>query len=101
MLETEIVKLTAAIKMLTAAIDASQPKQVEVSVQPIAKLPEAVSVINIGVNSLQSRCLELSRINKDNNAKIKVLIKSYGGNLINDIPESQLTDFATKLEELA
>lgn len=95
MLETEIKNLTAAIKLLTDALDKNHP-----AAQPKAEAPVAEEP-TVNVDSLQQRCLELTGVDKSNSPKIKAIIASYGGRLVKDIPADKLGDFAAKLEELA
>lgn len=95
MLETEIKNLTAAIQLLTDAVNKNQS-----IIQPKAEAPVAEDP-TVNVDSLQQRCLELTGIDKSNSPKIKAIIASYGGRLVKDIPADKLGDFAAKLEELA
>ena len=116
MLETEIKRLTAAIELLTAALDNRQPAQEPAAVEPEqepdqepvfkSEMYAAATITNIdrpsaNVDGLQSRCLELTRIDRSNSAKIKELVASYGVKLLKDIPANLLGEFAAKLEELA
>jgi len=104
MLETEIKNLTAAIQLLTEAVNKNQPQApaaapVPVVEEPKVEAPAAAATAN--VDSLQKRCLELTTIDKSNSPKIKAIIASYGGKLVKDIPADKLDDLASKLEELA
>lgn len=115
MLETEIKRLTAAIELLTAALDnrqldlqldAVEPEQEQEQEpnQEPAEQPKELGQTKCpaaNVDGLQSRCLELTRIDRANSAKIKELVASYGVKLLKDIPANLLGEFAAKLEELA
>ena len=94
MLETEIKNLTAAIQLLTDAVNKNQS-----IIQPKAEAVDTTPTVD--VDSLQQRCLELTTIDKSNSPKIKAIIASYGGRLVKDIPADKLGDFAAKLEYLA
>jgi len=101
MLETEIKNLTAAIQLLTDAVNKNQPTS-----QPEAPAAEPAPVVEIpvataNVDGLQSRCLELTRIDRANSAKIKAIIASYGASVLKDVPADKLGELAAKLEELA
>lgn len=99
MLETEIKNLTAAIQLLTDAVNKNQP-----TAQPKVEAVHTTTAVETdapSVDTLQQRCLELTGIDKNNSAKIKAIIASYGGRLVKDIPADKLGDFASKLEELA
>jgi len=101
MLETEIKNLTAAIQLLTEAVNKNQLKAaapVPVVEEPKAETPAAAPTAT--VEGLQQRCLELTTIDKSNSPKIKAIIASYGGKLVKDIPADKLDDFASKLEAL-
>lgn len=100
MLETEIKNLTAAIKLLTDAVNKNQP-----TAQPEAPAAEPVPVVEIdtpgaNVEVLQARCLELTRIDRANSPKIKAIIASYGASVLKDVPADKLGELAVKLEEL-
>ena len=103
MLETEIKNLTAAIELLIQALDKKQPAAEPKAKAPKAKAkaPAAVAVPIPNVDALQTRCLDITRIDRANSAKIKDLIGSYGVNLLKDIAPESLQEFAAKLEELA
>lgn len=99
MLETEIKNLTAAIQLLTDAVNKNQS-----IIQPKVEAVHTATAVETdapSVDTLQQRCLELTGIDKNNSAKIKAIIASYGGRLVKDIPADKLGDFAAKLEELA
>jgi hypothetical protein len=68
--------------------------------KPKAEKPKPTTP-TVTVDSLQTRCLELTRADKGNSPKIKTIIASYGGKLVKDIPAESLEEFASKLEELA
>jgi hypothetical protein len=103
MLENEIKNLTVAIQLLTDAVNKNHlVAQAEIQA-PVAE-PAPVVEINtpsVSIDILQSRCLELTRIDRDNNPKIKAIISSYGAALLKDVPADKLADLAAKLEELA
>jgi hypothetical protein len=111
MLETEIKRLTAAIELLTATIDKKQLGFDFNAEQPAAEATisktETVGLVSkpssptVTVDALQTRCLELTRVDKANSPKIKAIIASYGGRLVKDIPAEKLEEFALRLEELA
>ena len=99
MLETEIKNLTAAIQLLTDAVNKNQS-----IIQPKTEAVDTTLAVEAdapSVDTLQQRCLELTGFDKNNSAKIKAIIASYGGRLVKDIPADKLGDFAAKLEELA
>lgn len=107
MLETEIQKLTKAIQLLTDAINANMAQVAPVplveqptalAVEPVAEEPAAPSA---NVEALQTRCLELTRIDRANSPKIKAIIATYGAAVLKDVPADKLDELAAKLEELA
>ena len=110
MLETKIDKLTSAIERLIKTLDTAQltfdfDKAASASTpaeKPKAEKPAPKPTTpTVTVDSLQTRCLELTRADKGNSPKIKTIIASYGGKLVKDIPAESLEEFASKLEELA
>ncbi len=107
MLETKIDKLTSAIERLIKTLDTAQlafdfDKAASAATQPKAeKAAPKPTTPTVTVDSLQTRCLELTRADKGNSPKIKTIIASYGGKLVKDIPAESLEEFASKLEELA
>ena len=105
MLETKIENLTSAIERLIEALD---KKQLSLQLdQPVMFITERAQtqpdtpVDNVSVETLQQRCLEITRIDRANSAKIKELIAVYGVSLLKDIPVDKLAEFSEKLEELA
>lgn len=100
MLETEIKNLTAAIQLLTDAVNKNQPQAPAAAPVPVVEEPKADETPTVNVDGLQKRCLELTTIDKSNSPKIKAIIASYGGKLVKDIPANLLGEFAAKLEEL-
>jgi hypothetical protein len=103
MLETEIKNLTAAIELLIQALEKKQPAAEPKSKATKAKAeaPAAVAIPTPKVDALQTRCLDITRIDRANSAKIKKIIASYGVDLLKDIAPESLQEFAAKLEELA
>ena len=107
MLETEIKNLTAAVRRLTEVMDKSQLSlQLETpEPSPVTELnvkePEPAKWPSANVDGLQSRCLELTRIDRANSPKIKAIIASYGAAILKDVPADKLGELASKLEELA
>jgi hypothetical protein len=109
MLETEIKRLTAAIERLTTVLDKSQLSLALDAAEPKAEKPveeakaeKPAEEPSVTVDALQTRCLELTRIDRANSPKIKALVASYtNGKLLKDIPANLLEEFAAKLEELA
>ena len=107
MLETEIKNLTAAIKLLTDALDKNHPVAQAETTEPspvpelIVKAPEPPKSPGANVEVLQARCLELTRIDRANSPKIKAIIASYGAAVLKDVPADKLGELAVKLEELA
>lgn len=108
MLETEIKNLIAAIERLTEAVDKNQlslqleaptAEPVVEAEQPVVEAPK-VEQDTPSVDSLQQRCLEITRIDRANSAKIKDIIAEYGAALLKDIPADKLGEFSTKLEAL-
>jgi len=102
MLETEIKNLTAAIERLIETLD---KKQLTLGLdapaeQPVVEAPK-VEQDTPSVDSLQQRCLEITRIDRANSAKIKDIIAEYGAALLKDIPADKLGEFSIKLEALA
>lgn len=120
MLETEIQKLTKAMLALTDAINAASmaPAPVEapavepVVEQPVVEQPTALAVEPVApaveptapsanIEALQTRCLELTRIDRANSPKIKAIIATYGAAVLKDVPADNLGELAAKLEALA
>jgi uncharacterized FlaG/YvyC family protein len=112
MLETKIDKLTSAIERLIKTLDtaqlafdfdkaASAASAATVSKTETVQSEPKPAAPTVTVDSLQTRCLELTRADKGNSPKIKTIIASYGGKLVKDIPAESLEEFASKLEELA
>ena len=114
MLETEIKNLTAAIKLLTDALDKNHPAAQPEAPAPAAEpapvfkptLYAAATITNIDrpsadLEALQTRCLELTRIDRANSPKIKAIIASYGAAVLKDVPADKLGELSVKLEELA
>lgn len=109
MLETKIDKLTSAIERLIKTLDTAQlafdfdkAASAASAEKPKAEKPAPKPTKpTVTVDSLQTRCLELTRADKGNSPKIKTIIASYGGKLVKDIPAESLEEFASKLEELA
>jgi hypothetical protein len=120
MLETEISKLTAAIERLIETLDkqpvAAEPKAESPKVEapvveaPVVEAPKVAAPVveepkveqdTPSVDSLQQRCLELTRIDRANGVKIKAIIAEYGAALLKDIPADKLGEFSIKLEQLA
>jgi uncharacterized coiled-coil DUF342 family protein len=108
MLETEIKNLIAAIERLTEAVDKNQlslqleaptAEPVAEAEQPVVEAPK-VEQDTPSVDSLQQRCLEITRIDRANSAKIKDIIAEYGAALLKDIPADKLGEFSIKLEAL-
>jgi hypothetical protein len=108
MLETEIKNLTAAIerlietldkKQLTLGLDAPAEQPVAEADQSVVEAPK-VEQDTPSVDSLQQRCLEITRIDRANSAKIKDIIAEYGAALLKDIPADKLGEFSIKLEAL-
>ena len=106
MLETEIKNLTAAIKLLTDALDKNHPVAQAETPEPspvpelIVKAPEPPKWPSANVDVLQARCLEITRIDRANSPKIKAIIASYGASVLKDVPADKLGELAVKLEEL-
>jgi uncharacterized FlaG/YvyC family protein len=109
MLETKIDKLTSAIERLIKTLDTAQltfdfektASEATVSKTETVQSEPKPTTPSVTVDSLQTRCLELTRADKGNSPKIKTIIASYGGKLVKDIPAESLEEFASKLEELA
>lgn len=104
MLETKIDKLTSAIERLIKTLDTAQLTfdfDKTASTATVSKTELKPAAPTVTVDSLQTRCLELTRADKGNSPKIKTIIASYGGKLVKDIPAESLEEFASKLEELA
>lgn len=106
MLETEIQKLTKAIQLLTDAVNANMAQAtpdplveqpVTLAVEPVVEQPTAPAA---NVEALQTRCLELTRIDRANSPKIKAIIATYGAAVLKDVPTDKLGELAAKLEEL-
>jgi hypothetical protein len=103
MLETEIKNLVAAIQLLTDAVNKNHlSPQIEAPAEQLVVEAEAPKVEQdtLNVDSLQQRCLEITRIDRANSAKIKDIITEYGVNLLKDIPADKLGEFSVKLEQL-
>lgn len=107
MLETEIQKLTKAIQLLTDAVNANMAQAAPVplveqpaalAVEPVVEEPTAPAA---NVEALQTRCLELTRIDRANSPRIKAIIAAYGAAVLKDVPADKLGELAAKLEELA
>lgn len=103
MLETEIKNLVAAIQLLTDAVNKNHLSQ-QIEAPAVEAVVEAeapkVEQDTPNVDSLQQRCLEITRIDRANSAKIKDIIAEYGVNLLKDIPAEKLGEFSVKLEQL-
>lgn len=77
-------------------------QSVTLAVEPVVEEPVVEQpVSSVSVDALQTRCLELTRIDRANSPKIKAIIASYGASVLKDIPADKLGEFAAKLEELA
>ena len=108
MLETEIKNLTAAIQLLTDAVNKNQLAAQPKAPAPAAELARVVEAIVeppafIGhqiIEVLQARCLELTRIDRANSPKIKAIIASYGAAVLKDVPADKLGELSVRLEEL-
>lgn len=104
-LENKLTELTAAIERLIDALDKKQlTLELDAPVeQPVVEEPStpAVEVGAPSVDALQTRCLELTRIDRANSPKIKAIIATYGAAVLKDVPADKLGELAAKLEELA
>jgi len=109
-IEYKITELTKAIQLLTDAVNANMAQaapaplvQQPVAEEPVAEEPStpAVEVDAPSVEALQTRCLELTRIDRANSPKIKAIIATYGAAVLKDVPADKLGELAAKLEELA
>lgn len=101
MLETEIKNLTAEIALLRGILE-DLSKTLNVSVPPIVSKPTPQFVdAGVTVQELQDLCLELTRANRENKAKIKEIIASFDGSKV--LAEVNPKDFEAlkkTLEEL-
>jgi len=113
MIEKKITDLTNAIERLIVTLDKSQTTpdvkhseksecfKTDADPKPIVVIPAVeINAPSVNINALQSRCLELTRIDRNNNGKIRAIIASYGGTVLKDVPADKLGELAAKLEEL-
>ncbi len=111
-LESKIEALTAQVAKLTEIMTflvsnpptaMYQPTVEEVEPQaPKAAEPEPIAQTKktIDPSDVTALCLSLSRKDPSNKAKIKDLLAQYKAAKVSDLSESNLAEFAAKLEQL-
>ena len=116
MLETEIKKLSAQIEQLNSNFEkffnatTLQPEpeaepEAEAGAEPEAEAeaePEAEPEAEAGItgDDVRQLCLEKSRENKENKAKIKAILSDLGAKLVSDLNEEGLVIARNKIGAL-
>lgn len=109
-LESKIEALTSQVAKLTEIMTflvsnpptAMYTPSAAVGEQPaeIVEQSKAEPVKTVSADDVTGLCLSLSRKDPSNKAKIKELLSSYKASKVSDLSESQLAEFASKLEQL-
>ena len=100
-LTKQVAKLTEVMTFLVSnpatAIYAPEQK-IEQPAPVEAAKPEPVK--NVNADDVTGLCLSLSRRDPANKLKIKELLASYKASKVSDLSETNLAEFAAKLEQL-
>lgn len=109
-LENKIEQLTAAIEKLNANIvlalstPVNQPVAVveaaPVIEQAVKAIDEATKKAAVSADDAQAMCLQLSRKDPANKAKIKAILADYKAAKVADLSPDNLQAFVAKLEQL-
>jgi hypothetical protein len=104
-LTKQVAKLTEVMTFLVSnpatAIYTPEQKTEQAAVVETAKSePVAVPAKTVNADDVTGLCLSLSRRDPANKLKIKDLLTSYKASKVSDLSETNLAEFAAKLEQL-
>lgn len=100
-LTKQVAKLTEVMTFLVSnpATAIYTPEQKTEQSAPVETVkPEPVKTVN--ADDVTALCLSLSRKDPANKLKIKELLTSYKASKVSDLNETNLAEFAAKLEQL-
>ena len=104
-LTKQVAKLTEVMTFLvsnpaTAIYTPEQKTEQAVPVETTKAGPVATPAKVVNADDVTGLCLSLSRRDPANKLKIKELLTSYKASKVSDLSETNLAEFAAKLEQL-
>ena len=104
LLASMVVTLASGAPLAPAPAPAVKKQKAAQVVEPVAEQevkPEQVAVKGPSRDEVQELCMNLVREDRSRKADVKEIIASFGGAAtLKDVPESDLTELAAKLEAL-